>query len=310
MKNLLLSLCFLLFVSFGASAVEWSHLDSAYFGIYKNMADSKKANLYFENTLIEYLKEGRDIDFANMSGLKFFANADSSICMANWSFPNSSGTSSYSAILWIRSKNDGNVEIHKLLDYSTFNPFPETSVLGKEHWWGAYYYDKIEKNINGETVWFLLGLNFAQKYYTQSVIEVLRFLPSGEIEFGGNYFKNNNYNRSAGFLDTKNKSGETLQRLVFRYNSRTDFILRYDFQAYAKKKKMEKDSLIIFDRLMYGENGLANKYSQITAVGGVYDGLVFKNGVWSFVCDVEARNPNPEKGPKRHYDKPALYRRQ
>lgn len=101
--------------------------------------------------------------------------------------------------------------------------------------------------------------------------------------------------RNAGVRQTP-----AMRRIVFRYNPRTDLILRYDYQTYRRyrgaKAKETAAYMIVCDRLMHDPLSLDQTAARLVPAGGVYDAYIFQAPYWYPVEDVIARNPNPERG--------------
>lgn len=101
--------------------------------------------------------------------------------------------------------------------------------------------------------------------------------------------------RNAGVRQTP-----AMRRIIFRYNPRTDMILRYDYQTYRRyrgaKAKETAAYMIVCDRLMHDPLSLDQTAARLVPAGGVYDAYIFEAPYWYPVEDVIARNPDPERG--------------
>lgn len=227
---------------------------------------------------------------------------------------------------------------YPLQDFSSYQPYPEALTLTPAQWWGAYYYQAVEHR-QGDTLRLtLIGVNHSQNRYAQKVIDVLQLLPDGTVVFGAPVFRRealpqsvppaakgmpasrpqeaaypNAYigYRPQGADDedatgappsSRNAARQTpaMRRIVFRYNPRTDLILRYDYQAYrrynGKKAKETPAYMIVCDRLMHDPLSLDQTAARLVPAGGVYDAFVFQAPYWYPVEDVIARNPDAERG--------------
>lgn len=98
------------------------------------------------------------------------------------------------------------------------------------------------------------------------------------------------------------RKAPAMRRIVFRYNPRTDMILRYDYQTYRRyrgaKAKETPAYMIVCDRLMHDPLSLDQTAARLVPAGGVYDAYIFQAPYWYPVEDVIARNPDPERGPR------------
>lgn len=98
------------------------------------------------------------------------------------------------------------------------------------------------------------------------------------------------------------RKAPAMRRIVFRYNPRTDMILRYDYQTYRRyrgaKAKETPAYMIVCDRLIHDPLSLDQTAARLVPAGGVYDAYIFQAPYWYPVEDVIARNPDPERGPR------------
>lgn len=227
---------------------------------------------------------------------------------------------------------------YPLQDFSSYQPYPEALTLTPAQWWGAYYYQAVEHR-RGDTLRLtLIGVNHSQNRYAQKVIDVLQLLPDGTVVFGAPVFRREALPQSVptpakgapasrpqeaaypnayigyrpqgaddedatGAPDSgRNPARQTpaMRRIVFRYNPRTDLILRYDYQAYRRyhgqKAKETPAYMIVCDRLMHDPLSLDQTAARLVPAGGVYDAFVFQAPYWYPVEDVIARNPDAERG--------------
>ena len=276
----------------------------------------------------------------NLEGLMYFKSTDGRLQLFNWSVPNINGTSSYGGLVWVKlpSANDPETtdsaayRFYPLQDFSSYQPYPEALTLTPAQWWGAYYYQAVEHR-QGDTLQLtLIGVNHSQNRYAQKVIDVLQLLPDGTVVFGAPVFRREALPQSVppaakgatasrpqeaaypnAYIGYKPQGADdnatgaptarqtpAMRRIVFRYNPRTDLILRYDYQAYrhyhGKKAKETPAYMIVCDRLMHDPLSLDQTAARLVPAGGVYDAFVFQAPYWYPVEDVIARNPDAERG--------------
>ncbi|MDE6440230.1 MAG: hypothetical protein K2K51_04340 [Bacteroidales bacterium] len=222
---------------------------------------------------------------------------------------------------------------YPLQDFSSYQPYPEALTLTPAQWWGAYYYQAVEHRQGDTLLLTLIGVNHSQNRYAQKVIDVLQLLPDGTVAFGAPIFKREALPQSVppadkgvtairpqeaaypnAYIGYKPQGADdnaaigaptarqtpAMHRIVFRYNPRTDLILRYDYQAYrryhGKKAKETPAYMIVCDRLMHDPLSLDQTAARLVPAGGVYDAFVFQAPYWYPVEDVIARNPDAERG--------------
>ena len=276
----------------------------------------------------------------NLEGLMYFKSTDGRLQLLNWSVPNINGTSSYGGLVWVKqpsadepaTADSAAYFFYPLQDFSSYQPYPEALTLTPAQWWGAYYYQAVEHR-QGDTLQLtLIGVNHSQNRYAQKVIDVLQLLPDGTVTFGAPIFKREALPQSVppaakgmpasrpqeaaypnAYIGYKPQGADdnaigaptarqtpAMRRIVFRYNPRTDLILRYDYQSYrryhGKKAKETPAYMIVCDRLMHDPLSLDQTAARLVPAGGVYDAFVFQAPYWYPVEDVIARNPDAERG--------------
>lgn len=243
--------------------------------------------------------QGRDFPFDKIKSINYFKGDNLSFRMLNWGIPDPDGTVSYKALLQVKRASKNDCLLYDLNDMSIYQPFPEQLSCSEENWWGAFYYECIEKKVGNRTYYTFLGWNSGQELYQQSVIEVMYIKPDGHVQFGANLFVNKGRIPGSGNTDRSRKDPEQ-KRVVFRFGKKTGMILRYDFQTYLQKnskgKKTEKKAnMIIFDRLVPQQTAMADDYAYYVPEGGIYQAYVFENGKWRLHENIIARNPDPKK---------------
>lgn len=245
-----------------------------------------------------------DFPFERVRNLNYFKADDGSFRMVNWGVPDASGTVSYKALLQVRRQTKKDYVLYDLSDMSLYQPYPEQVELGPESWWGAFYYQCIEHKVGGRTYYTFLGWNAGQSLYQQSVIEVMRIKPDGEVVFGASIFSNRGRIPGSDRVDKSLRDAD-VKRIVFRFSKQGGMILRYDYQTYVTRndrgRRVEKkDNMVIFDKLVPQQASMADDYAYYIPQGGQYQAYVFLNSRWRLQDEVIARNPEP----KRHSRKP------
>ncbi len=238
---------------------------------------------------------GEDFPFDKIRNINYFKAYNGDFRILNWGIPEASGTVSYKALLQVHRANKNDHILYELNDMSAYYPYPEGEILTPETWWGAFYYQCIERKVDNRTYYTFLGWNSGLSLYQQSVIEVMRIKPDGSVEFGASLFANKGRVAGSEKIDKTLKDSE-IKRVVFRFSQRSSMILRYDYQSYveknAKGKRVErKADMIIFDVLTPRQMAMADDYAYYIPMGGKYQAYVFQDNKWRLKGDVRARNP-------------------
>ncbi|MDR0753898.1 MAG: hypothetical protein LBF04_00720 [Prevotellaceae bacterium] len=169
-----------------------------------------------------------------------------------WSIPAERGMYKYYGI--VKSAKG----IFILQDINLKNEYMTDEKFANGKWYGAVYYDIIETDLNGKKAYTLLGNDLKGILSNKKIIDVLTFDNDGKPVFGAEIFEKPNH-----------------FRLVFEYNARSAMYLQYDTE-----KKM-----IIYSFLVpvnpYFEGDYRFYVADIS-----YDGLIYRNGKWTFVENV------------------------
>ncbi len=147
------------------------------------------------------------------------------------------------------------------------------TVLDKDHWFGAYYYDIIHHRVEGTDLYTLLGWKGDNQLTRMRVIEPLVF-DQGRPLFGKPVF-------------TGPWKGK--HRVVFEYSARVSMSLLYEENVYQDGNT--RSAMIVFDRLEPLSEHLGGQFQFYKPEVNIFDGLYFDNGRWSFVSDVDVRMP-------------------
>ena len=262
----------------------------------------------FTNAARQVMEDYADADFPfdKIRNINYFKADNGSFRMLNWGIPEASGTVSYKALLQVYRQSKNDHILYELNDMSVYYPYPEGEILTPDTWWGAFYYQCIEKKVDNRTYYTFLGWNSGLSLYQQSVIEVMRIKPDGSVEFGASLFVNKGRVAGSERIDKTLKDSE-IKRVVFRFSRKSGMILRYDYQTYAEKnakgKRVErKDDMIIFDVLTPRQTAMSDDYAYYIPMGGKYQAYVFQDNKWRLKGEVSARNPerHPKSSRPRH----------
>ncbi|NOR87705.1 MAG: hypothetical protein GQ527_08865 [Bacteroidales bacterium] len=172
-------------------------------------------------------------------------------------------------------------------------------VYSHENWPAGVYYKLIETTYNKRKYYTLLGWIAPSNQTAHKFIEVITLSKNGRPSFG----------KSAYFSIDK----EYKNRMLFSYNSQSNFQLDYGEYSYSerkwnrKKKKYDEniseEYLLVFDHLIPLYPDLADHPEFLVPVGNTVDAFAFIKGKWRMKHDIDARNL---KIKKKKTEKPNL----
>ena len=155
-----------------------------------------------------------------------------------------------------------------------------------KNWPASVYLKLIQTDYKKRTYYSLLGWVAKKDQTAYKTIELISISKNGRPIFG----------KSAYFF--KNKNAEN--RILFAYNSQSNFQLDYGEYSYttkkwnAKKRKYEvetySDDLIVFDHLIPMYPDLKDHSEFMVPSGNVVDAFKFEKGKWTLIKDIDARN--------------------
>ena len=255
------------------------------------------ANLRFLELLKSTLAEegAFDYPFADLH-TEILMPPDRKFRLFNWMVRRESRGMDFFAVMMVRNEQTNTFRIIQLIDDGdAIFDLPNT-VLNKNSWFGARYYQLIQTEHNGRRYYTLLGANANDRIVNRRVIEVMTFRPNGDPVFGADVFTGVGGRR------------ERIRRKIFEFRHGRTMILRYDFQAYHEpiggppprpgqppRVRLVHTNMIVFDRLMPPNADLRGRREVYIAAGGVYDAFVWKDGRWTLKLDIRARNPAPPR---------------
>ena len=216
-------------------------------------------------------KETFNYPFDSLPTISKLSSNDKKLKIYTWLIASKeTGLYQYYGVLQRINPVSGEMKVIGLTDFKIPVEIADTSELKTDTWYGAAYYELIEKKIGKKPYYFLLGWKGIDFETTQKVIDVIYFDFWDNPTFGAPVFTD----------ETRKKK----HRLIFRYNAQAVMSLRYD-----KKKKM-----ILFDHLSASSPSMKGQYK---AYGPdfTYDGLQFKKGTWIYKSNLDLRNPGQRK---------------
>ncbi|MGC9331535.1 MAG: hypothetical protein ACP5DZ_06630 [Bacteroidales bacterium] len=156
---------------------------------------------------------------------------------------------------------DGEYHHYELNDKTSNDPYLNPDYYSPDEWYGAIYYEMIEK-INKDTpTYTLLGWKGQDALVQQKVIETLQFNRHDEPEFGGKHIQ---------------VVREKMDRAIFRYSSQTQMILRFN----------EMNDIIVCDHLSPSNPKFIGKY-EYYGPDYSYDAFEWDGKRWIYISNID-----------------------
>lgn len=208
--------------------------------------------------------------FDSLKTISVVKSKKDEIRILTWVVPNLYGTYKHYGFV---QTNEEAPRYYELMDKSDSLTRVDQRMLGPDNWFGAVYYELIDKRVNGKRVYTLLGLHPNNASTTKKVVDVMFFDDMGKLKFGAPIFQ----------LPKKLQ-----KRIVFEYSAQATMSLKYHK---VKSFLFFKRNLIVFDHLSPPDLSLLNQF-QYYGPDFSNDALKFKKGRWVYMEDVDARNEN------------------
>jgi hypothetical protein len=151
--------------------------------------------------------------FDSLKNLGKIASPDMKIRIYTWNLPYSNGSHIYYGFIQYKPSDGNKILIFKLTDKSDILEQPEKQVLSDTNWFGALYYEIIEKEYNNEKYYTLLGIDFNSLLTNKKIIELLQFTSDNIPVFGKPVF---------------NYQNEIYTRIIFEYSKKAAMGLKYN----------------------------------------------------------------------------------
>lgn len=301
LKITLISICLLLYLSYTASSQN-ERIQQIEKSLMELLSESRSAkedslrlilNDQFAHLLATTLEmpiaESWPFDSLNIGKL---ATKDSKVRIFNWNIQQNNRNNLYSIIIQNKTKDT----VIRLKTMASTKGLDENFIYRNGDWPGGLFYLLIEREDGPESLYTLLTWDGYRPDASRKTIEALSFDGNGMPVFGAPVFKTKNGIRN---------------RVVNEYYSQSAFTQHYDRQKITlsnvrRSQKKIDDEMIVLDRLVPLNPELEGQRWAYVPAGNIYDAYVFLNGFWTFVEDIEPRNPalEKEKAPKKemYYD--------
>jgi hypothetical protein len=209
--------------------------------------------------------------FDSLPAVSKITSADGYVRIYTWILPSrEDGTFKYYGIIHRMNPKSRQIKIIGLMDFNIEKEAAEANELKSDTWYGAAYYELIEKKINKSTQYIVLGWKGNDRLTTKKVIDLLYFDEWDNVTFGAPVFVDD--------------AGKKKYRMIFEYNAQAVMLLRYD-----KQKKM-----IVFDHLSPSSPSAKGQF-RYYGPDFTYDGLQFKKGLWNYKTNLDLRNAGDRK---------------
>jgi|WetSurMetagenome_2_1015567.scaffolds.fasta_scaffold22468_2 hypothetical protein len=262
-------------------------------------SDSMKAEMngQFREELKTALEIEGSIDypFDSLTILSTLSPPDKSFRLITWNLQ-VAGMNRFFGFIQVRGVKGKKTVLTDLEDRSDSLTDPSNLVLGAADWLGALYYQIIPgETRDGRRIYTLLGWHGINPLITARVIDVLSFSGDTIPRFGMAVFCTDS------LRDAK--------RIIYKYSAKASMLLRYDEQMIVTGKKWnpskrefevytEKHPMITANRLVPMDPQMEGQYEYYIPASDIIDGFIYKEGCWTPVMDIDARNPR-KKGSEK-----------
>ncbi|MBK9633598.1 MAG: hypothetical protein IPO64_03540 [Bacteroidetes bacterium] len=274
MRNIILSLFFLLSISFKGKA-QILPADIPRIEQYKDtlliLMDTMGNSPFAERRLgsaygtIKYLKTALKIpksfyyDFGEIPGLSIIKSPDQKFRIFTWQAELVDGSHRNFGVIQMRSDT---LLYFPLVDYGDLYDAPSMQVVDNERWIGAFYYNLLEKKIKKKSYYFLFGWDGADTLVNNKIVDVLWFKDGEMPRFGAPFFEKD--------------ADNPMMRLFLPYKDDAQVGLNYNVET----KRIEYDHL---ESLF----GLPENVGSDKIPDGTYEGFIWKKGKWRYIEALE-----------------------
>jgi len=216
--------------------------------------------------------------FDSLKTISILKSPDNYFRIFTWNLQKQDGSYDYFGLIQVNPKKTKGDNIIKLNNGHIKSSLSMSDVLMPEEWYGAHYYNIIQKKGKDRVYYTLLGWDGNNTITTRKIIDVLVFDAHGQPEFGAPIFHTHE---------------ELKTRFIMEYASYVSASLKYEkhFLYQGKNKKW----MLVFDRVSPLSPHLVGHYQYYVPESDTYDAFIFEDGIWFLYEDVDARNPKTDK---------------
>ncbi len=230
-------------------------------------SDSEKVKIYdkINQLFAETLKmpEAFSYPFDSLRNTGKIVSKDGKVRIFTWNLLLSDASQRYYGYVLYKPGNIGQHIVFSLTDCTDMSEAPLFSELKPDSWYGALYYEIIERKWGNTTLYTLLGYDPHNLFISRKIIDCIYF-KDNELIFGAPVFK----------------TGKNIQyRLFFAYSAKVAMSLKYN----------ENLKMIVFDHLSPSSSAYSGLY-QYYGPDFSFDGLKFDDNYWVLVEDIDVRN--------------------
>ncbi len=177
------------------------------------------ADSIFIKELVVALKQNHSFEYSldSLHAIKHMISPDRKFKIFSWQIDLGDGTYRQRAAIQFPT-TDGQLKLLPLFDHSDFVINIANGINDSKHWIGAIYYDIIPMQLNGQTIYTLLGFDEYTNGLSRKIIEIVKFINNEPI-FGGDYFS---YPKDDCFPIAP------ADRFVYQYKKGSNAVIKYD----------------------------------------------------------------------------------
>lgn len=232
-----------------------------------NFNDRKIISNKIKNFIVEAASNFTIQKLDSLEYLSCFTSKEAKLKIVSWELSNDSNSFAYECAVIIKSKNK--YKVNFLTDFGDEMKSPEFASSTTTKWYGAHYYQMVEKVYNKKNYYTVIGINWKGPLSKKKVIETFSIDANDNLVLGEPIFQ----------------VGNRAQR---RY------ILEYKYDISINCRYNQESKQIVFDHLIPPNASLkAQKHFYVNDLS--FDAFKFVKGKWILVEDIDARNPKAKE---------------
>lgn len=218
-------------------------------------------------TLVSALKMENSFyyPFDSVKAISIVYPEDRKFRIFTWSLELESGAFRHFGAIQMKSKKE--LKLFPLIDASNYITHPADTVLNKDCWFGAMYYNMITRKFKGRKYYYLFGYDSNDKFSTIKLVDVLYFEDDQPL-FGAPVF-------SKKVIENGIEYETIYHRLLLEYTKSAGVSLNF-YNEFGK---------IIYDHCVPKNPISVGVYSTYIP-DGTYEGYSYKKGMWHYIDKV------------------------